>query len=83
MNKKCYLSTKALLIMSFGVFGSSLIFLNIMEALHKNVTAANGIGYVPFDGYLAELHQGESVLDKILTITNKSKSFYGYCFYWC
>lgn len=34
------------------------------KALHKNATAANGIGYVPFDGYLAELHQGESVLDK-------------------
>ncbi len=34
------------------------------KALYKNASAANGIGYVPFDGYLAELHQGERVLDK-------------------
>ncbi len=30
----------------------------------KNVAAANGIGFVPFDGYMAELHKGEAVLDK-------------------
>ena len=30
----------------------------------KNAAAANGIGFVPFDGYMAELHKGEAVLDK-------------------
>ena len=28
----------------------------------KNGSHANGLGYVPFDGYMAELHKGESVL---------------------
>ncbi len=30
----------------------------------KDASAANGIGFVPFDGYMAELHKGEAVLDK-------------------
>ena len=30
----------------------------------KDASAANGIGFVPFDGYMVDLHKGEAVLDK-------------------
>jgi len=36
----------------------------LKDRRQKQDTAANGIGFVPFDGYLTELHKGESVLDK-------------------
>jgi phage-related protein len=51
-----------------GVFGNLTVNVNIKASggkpngSHANGSHANGLDYVPFDGYIAELHKGESVL---------------------
>ena len=47
-----------------GATGSDLDYLKANHPWKVNGSHANGLANVPFDGYLAELHQGERVLTK-------------------
>ena len=47
-----------------GATGSDLEYLKANHPWMVNGSHANGLANVPFDGYLAELHQGERVLTK-------------------
>lgn len=58
-----------------GLFGGS----DTMTAnVNVNGSHANGLSYVPFDGYIAELHKGERVLtaDEARGYNNRSNSGY-------
>jgi hypothetical protein len=45
-----------------GAVGSDLEYLKLHHPWAVNGSHANGLASVPFDGYLAELHQGERVM---------------------
>ena len=47
-----------------GLFGNRTVNVNVNETSSRGVDGshAGGLAYVPFDGYIAELHKGERVL---------------------
>ena len=45
-----------------GLFGNRNVDVNVNGNAGVNGSHAGGLDYVPFNGYLAELHQGEAVL---------------------
>lgn len=55
-----------------GLFGGSTVTANV----NVNGSHANGLDYVPFDGYIAELHKGERVLtaDEARGYNNRSNN---------
>lgn len=58
-----------------GLFGGSS---TMTASVNVNGSHANGLSYVPFDGYIAELHKGERVLtaDEARGYNNRSNNSY-------
>ena len=58
-----------------GLFGGSS---TMTASVNVNGSHANGLSYVPFDGYIAELHKGERVLtaEEARGYNNRSNSGY-------
>ena len=57
-------SNKVYDMLAAGATGSDLTYMTQNQPWRVNGSHANGLANVPFDGYLAELHQGERVLTK-------------------